>query len=192
MASDNENVASGHRWGNSLTLCSCFCCVLGHKRDLGRNSFFSSWEGCCLPVIWEGCCLPVIYISQAEEESSKTVLRSVTGPQSERSELSHEAEGGLRALVLSWRNSTFLKTRIYAICWNLKCHAIKNRICKILLTVTAAVTAKIPETSYLRDFTRVEENCTEKNASHVRSKEKTCFSCLCIIRICLPSSVHRH
>ena len=183
MASDNENVASGHRWGNSLTLCSCFCCVLGRKRDLGRNSFFSSWEGYCLPAI---------YISQAEEESSKTGLRSVTGPQSERSELSHVARGGLRALVLLWRNSEFLKTRIYAICWHLKCRAIKNRTCKILLPVTAAVTAGRPETNYLRDFTRVGENCTEKNASRVRSKEKTCFSCLCIIRICLPSSVHPH
>lgn len=64
----------------------------------------------------EGYCLPVIYISQAEEESNKTALRSVTGPQSKRSELSHVAERGLSTLVPSWINSKFLKTRIYAIC----------------------------------------------------------------------------
>ena len=156
---------------------------MGHKRDLGRNSLFSFPEGYYLPVI---------YISQAEEGSNKTALRPVTGPQSKRSELCHVAECGLSTLVPSWINSKFLKTRIYAICLNLKCHTIKNIIWKIFLTSTAAVTAKIPESNDLRGFTRVKENCTEKNASHVRSKGKTRFSSLCIIRICLPSSAHQH
>lgn len=102
----------------------------------------------------------------------------------------HVAKCGLRALVPSWVNSKFLTTRIYAICLNFKYCTIKNIIRKIFLT--SAVTANIPETNYLRDFTGVEENYTEKNISHVRSKEKACFSRLCIITICLPSSVHQH
>lgn len=41
---------------------------------------------------------------------------------------------------------------LYAICLNLKCHTIMNIICKIFLTPTAAVTAKIPATSNFRDL----------------------------------------
>lgn len=41
---------------------------------------------------------------------------------------------------------------LYAICLNFECLTIMNIICKIFPTPTAAVTAKIPETSDLRDL----------------------------------------
>lgn len=64
---------------------------------------------------------------------------------------------------------------LYAICLNFKCHTIRNIICEIFLTPTAAVTAKIPETSNFMDLIGNEGTVLRNNISPCKKKRKGMF-----------------
>lgn len=64
---------------------------------------------------------------------------------------------------------------LYAICLNFKCHTIRNIICAIFLTPTAAVTAKILDTSNFRDLIGNEGTVLRNNISPCKKQRKGMF-----------------